>query len=70
MPRVRLLVPLNVNGSHLHRGAILDVDGDLAASLTGLGRVELVRGEQPDTPERQTSFTAEKTSRARKAETT
>jgi hypothetical protein len=51
MPRVRLLVPLNINNQHLTRGAVVDVPGDLASSLVRLGRVELVRGEQPETPE-------------------
>jgi len=46
-----LLVPLNVQDQHLQRGAEVDVPGDLAESLIGLGRVVLVRDEQPETPE-------------------
>lgn len=51
MPRVRLLVPLNIDDQFLTRGAVVDVPGDVASNLARLGRVELVRHERPETPE-------------------
>jgi len=42
---------LNINDQFLTRGAVVDVSGDLASNLASLGRVEIVRGEQPETPE-------------------
>lgn len=52
MPRVRLLVRMNIADGFHERGDEVDVPGDVASSLAGLGRVEIVRGEQPATPER------------------
>jgi len=55
MPRVRLLVGMNVAGESRERGDVCDVPADVASYLSGLGRVEVVRGEQPERPERATS---------------
>jgi hypothetical protein len=64
VPRVRLLVPLNINDQHLTRGALVDVSGEVASSLVRLGRVEIMRHEQPETPE---AVVIEKTVRRRVA---
>ena len=65
MPRVRLLVPMNINDQHLTRGAVVDVPGEVASNLAQLGRVEIVRHEQPETPEQSV---IEKTQRRRGVE--
>jgi len=43
---------MNVAGESRARGSEVDVEGDVASYLLEQGRVELVRGEHPDTPER------------------
>lgn len=52
MPRVRLLAAMNVAGASRERGSEVDVDPDVASYLLEQHRVELVRGQQPATPER------------------
>lgn len=52
MPRVRLLVDLNIDGAYLYRGQEADVPADVASSLSRLGRVAIVGRGRPDTPER------------------
>jgi hypothetical protein len=52
MPRVRLLVRMNIADGYHERGDEVDVPGDVASNLARLDRAVLVRGEQPDTPER------------------
>lgn len=52
MPRVRLLRAMNVSDGHHVPGDEVDVEGDVASYLVTQGRAELVRAEQPETPER------------------
>jgi hypothetical protein len=52
MPRIRLLGQANVGGQTRFRGEECDVDADTASSLLAASRAEIVRAEQPDTPER------------------
>lgn len=65
MPRVRLLVRMNVAGDYHERGDVVEVPAEVATSLASLDRVEIVRGEQPDTPEDRTP-PMEKAARTRK----
>lgn len=64
MLRVRLHARMNVAGRHLERGAEVDVPVDLATSLVAAGMAVLVRGVQPETPER--VVLVEKTTRGRR----
>ena len=64
MPRVRLLAAMNVAGQSRQRGSECDVDPDVASYLLAQGRVVIVRGEQPETPER--AAVAERTDRTRR----
>lgn len=52
MPRVRLLTAMNVAGESRTRGSEVDVEADVASYLLEQGRVEIVRGARPETPER------------------
>jgi hypothetical protein len=61
MPRVRLLVRMNILDEFHERGDSVDVPADVASSLTRLGRAVMVRGGQPDVPER--AVRTEKTTR-------
>ena len=66
MPRVRLLVRMNVADGHHEAGDVVDVDKDVAANLSRFDRAVIVRGEQPETPERKrhpVETAAKKTSR-------
>ena len=47
-----MLAAMNVAGESREVGAECDVDGDVASYLVEQGRVVIVRGEQPETPER------------------
>lgn len=55
MPRVRVLLPTNLEGRTRLPGESLDLSPDVATYLREQGRVEVVRGERPDTPERSTT---------------
>ena len=64
MPRVRLHARMNVAGRYLERGAEVDVPVDVATALVVGGMAALVRGVQPETPER--GVASEKTTRGRR----
>jgi hypothetical protein len=66
MPRVRLLTRMNVADGHHERGDVVDVPGEVASYLSQVGRVEIVRGEQPETPE----HSGRRTEKARRREVT
>lgn len=66
MPRIRLLAQANVAGRTRFRGEEADVPTDVATSLVSASRAVIVRGEQPETPERRQAV--EKTSRPQKVE--
>lgn len=51
MPRVRLLVRMNIADGYHERGDVVEVPAEVASNLVTLDRVVIVRGEQPDTPE-------------------
>ena len=51
MPRVRLIVGMNIAGETREAGEEVNVPGDVASYLREMGRVEIVRGERPETPE-------------------
>jgi len=52
MPRVRVLLPVSYEGRTRQHGETVDLPAEVATYLREQGRVELVRGEHPDTPER------------------
>jgi hypothetical protein len=64
MPRVRLLVRMNIADGYHERGDEVDVPGDVASNLAHLDRAVIVRGEQPTTPER--AARSEKSKRRRR----
>jgi hypothetical protein len=63
---------MHVAGANHARGDVVDVAGEVASYLAAAGRAELVRGEQPDTPERvdTTERTAPERAGRRRPETT
>jgi hypothetical protein len=65
MPRLRLVVGMNVAGESREAGSLVDVPGDVAKYLLDMGRAELVRGGQPETPEG-SAPTPERTNRKRR----
>ena len=69
MPRVRLLVRMNIAGGFHECGDVVEVPGDVATNLAFLDRAVILRGEQPDTPEDRLPAT-EKTARTRKRQRT
>lgn len=54
MPRLRLVVGMNVCGESREAGSVVDAPKDVAKYLLDMGRAELVRGDQPETPEAST----------------
>lgn len=68
MPRIRLLARMNIEGRTREFGEEVDVHGDVASYLTRMSRAEIVRGEQPETPERKRR-SPEKSKRQREVET-
>jgi len=69
MPRVRLLTRMNIADGFHERGDVVDVPAEVASSLQKLDRVELVRGERPDTPERASRPEKATATRKRREET-
>lgn len=46
-----MLLPTNLEGRTRQHGETVDLDPEVATYLREQGRVEIVRGEHPDTPE-------------------
>lgn len=68
MPRVRVLLPTNLDGRTRLIGETVDLPAEVASYLREQGRVEIVRGERPDTPEGTSSM--ERSARRRVRERT
>lgn len=60
-----MLLTTNLDGQTRSRGEEVDLPAEVASYLREQGRVEIVRGEHPDTPERSATSEATRRTRAR-----